>query len=213
MSTLAGVVMECPRSLSQRVHHHRRRRRRALPSATVGRVLLCAGLFLNVAVVHVHAERYLSRQFNYSTDTFHNLSHYFTALTTFNERNDSTWTTTLREQSSVSFVDDTPMDRIKLPFRFPFLSGSYSHLYVNPNGGISFDAEVPCSCCFMGSNCDLSNSYQTWVAAFIADFNPAEMMDIMAAEEYLAALAWEAALNGEDPVSYTHLTLPTIYSV
>ena len=111
-------------------------------------------LLLTVAFLAVaNGERYLQRYFSLDSSSFQNISSYLTALNTAavdsSSSSGSSSSATFREQSRVSFHDDTPMEFAELGFRFPFMSQSYQELYISPNGGLSFDADVPCSCCFM----------------------------------------------------------------
>ena len=150
------------------------------------RNLLLLLLLSFLALVHFprsHAERYLQRYFTYDSVRFQNVSSYFDAINALVDSDSGR----SRIQSNVSFNDDTPMDHVKLQFAFPFLSASYTDLYISPNGGISMEATAPCSCCFMGSDCNLKNSYQHWIAAYVADFNPAELLKITSYEMWLQA--------------------------
>ena len=77
-----------------------------------------------------------------------------------------------------SEADDTPVDRVVLPFAFPFLSQYHSVGFVNPNGALAFDPAPPCGAYF-GSvaatralSCTTNSSWHGLIAAYVADLDP-----------------------------------------
>lgn len=155
-------------------------------------------LLVSVSLIsQASAERYLQRYFSLDAAEFSNVSSYLTSLNTAAAGSTAPSNVVHREQSNISFHDDTPMEPSTLPFPFPYMRRSWGEVFVSPNGGLAFKADVPCGCCFMGIGCDLSNSYEKWIAAFTTDFNPAEMMETMANEQ-LRLLLEHGFFDSED---------------
>ena len=77
-----------------------------------------------------------------------------------------------------SEADDTPVDRVLLPFAFPFLSQYRSVGFVNPKGALGFAPAPPCGAYF-GSvsadralSCTTNSSWHGLIAAYVEDLDP-----------------------------------------
>jgi hypothetical protein len=55
-----------------------------------------------------------------------------------------------------SFVDDTPMSKVSLPFHFLFGGKRFNEVYLNANGGIFFSPAPPCDNRFTLGPCNLN---------------------------------------------------------
>jgi hypothetical protein len=87
------------------------------------------------------------------------------------------------EVSSASWSDDAPMDHV--PLQFPFMYGGerYKHVWLSPNGFLSFAPVQPCGTSFADpGTCDFDSApaqrnsilyagYQSLVAVFCTDFD------------------------------------------
>ena len=84
-----------------------------------------------------------------------------------------------RNISSVSHVDDTPFDSVRLGFTFPYGGQVHSSVRISPNGALHLDYAPPCGCCFYssptrwgGQACNMNTSYFNVIAVSLSDFNP-----------------------------------------
>lgn len=71
--------------------------------------------------------------------------------------------------SSVSSVDDFPLQPVDLPFTFPFFDSSHRVVQISPNGGLHFNAFPPCCSGFFCSfysfgSCTFDTSYRNMLA-------------------------------------------------
>ena len=78
----------------------------------------------------------------------------------------------------VSGADDSPFQRMVLPFPFTYFGVDLYAVYVSPNGAVHVTQQQPCACnCFMmqlssGTFCDFNRSYTGLVAGFLTDLDP-----------------------------------------
>ncbi len=83
--------------------------------------------------------------------------------------------------SAAGDTDDTPVDRVPLPFPFYFFGERHLNAWINPNGAVQFDAVPPCGCCFYAmyntGPCDFNSSYHNMIAAAVTDLLPLELND------------------------------------
>eukprot|EP01041_Mallomonas_annulata_P009600 gene9600-19954_t len=81
-----------------------------------------------------------------------------------------------KKLSIVSNSNDNPMERVNLPFVFPFFGENHNTVVINPNGALQFDSTniPPCGPFFGGgkNDCGLENSYYGIIAGFLTDLNP-----------------------------------------
>ena len=80
--------------------------------------------------------------------------------------------------SAAGDTDDTPVDRVPLPFPFYFFGERHLNAWINPNGALQFDAVPPCGCCFYAmyntGPCNFNSSYHNMIAAAVTDLLPLE---------------------------------------
>jgi len=81
--------------------------------------------------------------------------------------------------STVSSVDDSPLDAVELEFRFPFAGRMTDWVWLNSNGAAQFSPSSPCHSYFAHYTssdtsgwCSPNTSYVNMAAPFLADLNP-----------------------------------------
>lgn len=77
--------------------------------------------------------------------------------------------------NSVLKADDSPFERIDLPWGFNFFGRTLFHMYVSPNGALHDSSKQPCQCgCFYegAKGCNYDSSYMGLIAGFLTDLNP-----------------------------------------
>ena len=73
--------------------------------------------------------------------------------------------------SSVSYVDDVPMEQINLAFPYNFFGSSVSTLYLSANGYLQTNAIPQCGGYFAGSDCDFISAYKGLLGPLVADYD------------------------------------------
>lgn len=79
------------------------------------------------------------------------------------------------ENSTVASTDDTPLDLVELPFPFSYFGERKLSIWINPNGGVQFDAKHACGCCFSARDCDYNTSYFDIIAGAMTDLIPVKI--------------------------------------
>lgn len=80
--------------------------------------------------------------------------------------------------SLASKADDSPFQRIQLPWAFNFFGMNIYNVFASPNGALHYTSEQPCVCnCFAeqtpdGGTCDFNQSYKGVIAGFLTDLDP-----------------------------------------
>jgi uncharacterized protein with GYD domain len=74
--------------------------------------------------------------------------------------------------SQAAFYDDSPVDRLQLPFNVKFFGQPISTVYLSPNGLMRSVPGAPCNASFLGSFCGLMDSYVGLVGPMITDMDP-----------------------------------------
>lgn len=70
----------------------------------------------------------------------------------------------------VSQTDDSPFQKIDLPFRFPFFGEDIVRLHASPNGGLFLNNEPACGDSYASQNCN-ANNYTGAIGILIHDFD------------------------------------------
>mmetsp|Transcript_23759 Transcript_23759/g.33240 ORF Transcript_23759/g.33240 Transcript_23759/m.33240 type:complete len:441 (+) Transcript_23759:173-1495(+) len=80
--------------------------------------------------------------------------------------------------STVSHVDDTPPEEVRLNFTFPFYGHNESRAFIDPNGFLTFIGGQGCSQSgFCGWSSDSDANYIRWIAPLMTDLNPSNSAD------------------------------------
>lgn len=75
--------------------------------------------------------------------------------------------------STIMKADDSPFQRIKLPFPLNFFGEDIYYLYANPNGALHMNEIQPCGgFAGFGNDCNFFNSYYGTIAGFLIDLDP-----------------------------------------
>lgn len=104
----------------------------------------------------------------------------------------------------VSNADDTPFEKIELPFRFPFFGKDLSRVYASPNGALHLRQDPPCGNVFMWDGCFLDD-YTGLVGILVTDFDLSispQSNATVYSDEHEVHVAYDRALEfGANPLT------------
>jgi hypothetical protein len=86
-----------------------------------------------------------------------------------------------------SLADDSPFERLNLPWPLHFFGRETYVFFVSPNGAIHLSAQQPCRICNCygdASSCNITSNYFGLVAGFLTDLNPGGRSDIASISYY-----------------------------
>jgi hypothetical protein len=76
-----------------------------------------------------------------------------------------------QELAIASNADDSPLEQLDLPFKFPFFGEDIVRLYASPNGALFLQKDNRCGSAFLGTDCSLDD-YTGMIGMVLYDFNP-----------------------------------------
>lgn len=117
-------------------------------------------------------------------------------------------TTSFKE---VRQADDSPFQRLSLPWSFNMLGSNVDELFVNPNGGLHHSPKQPCpSENYFASNvCGFNNSYFNVIGGYLTDLNPSKSPAASIGAGFASGMAEVSFVN----VTYYNSTLVNTFRI